>query len=129
MRKISIESENKRDVHAVPVVNSYNEWDPLEEVVVSVIEGATVPHWHISIQATMPKSQWIFYQQFGGKLFPQEQIETAKKGLDAFVHILEVEGVIVRGPEVMNHNVPYSTPEWNSPGGLYAAIPRDVIEN
>jgi len=32
----------------LPVVNSYNEWDTLEEVVVGVIDGATVPSWHIA---------------------------------------------------------------------------------
>jgi glycine amidinotransferase len=127
MRKISVESENKRDADAVPIVNSYNEWDPLEEVVVGVIEGASVPHWHITLQATMPKKQWEFFRKCGGKPFPGEQIKAAKKDLDAFVHILEAEGVIVRRPDVVKHDIPYSTPEWHSPGGLYAAMPRDVI--
>jgi glycine amidinotransferase len=112
---------------AIPVVNSYNEWDPLEEIIVGVIEGASIPSWHITLQVTMPEKHWQFYQKFGGKPFPKEQIEAAKKDLDEFVHILKSEGVIVRRPEVINHNVPYSTPNWESPGGLYAAMPRDTI--
>lgn len=127
MRKTIIESENKRDAQAVPIVNTYNEWDPLEEVVVGIIDGAAVPDWHISLQATMPENQWKFFRQFGGKPFPEEQIQAAKRDLDTFVHILETEGVIVRRPDVINHAIPYSTPEWGSPGGLYAAMPRDVI--
>ena len=127
MREISMKTGNKRDAHVIPIINSYNEWDPLEEVVVGTIEGASVPQWHITLQATMPENQWKFFRQFGGKPFPGEQIKAAKKDLDAFVHILETEGVIVRRPDVMNHDVPYSTPEWDSPGGLYAAMPRDVI--
>jgi glycine amidinotransferase len=75
----------------------------------------------------MPGNQWKFYQQFGGKPFPKEQIEDAKKDLDGFVHILESEGIIVRRPDIINHNIPYATPEWNSSGGLYAAMPRDVL--
>jgi glycine amidinotransferase len=127
MRRINLESENKRCAPVTPVVNSYNEWDPLEEVVVGVIEGACAPAWHISLRATMPKNQWKFFQRFGGKPFPPEQIETAQKDLEMFVHILESEGVMVRRPDIIKHHIPYSTPEWNSPGGLYAAMPRDVI--
>ncbi|NIM18091.1 MAG: amidinotransferase [Candidatus Aminicenantes bacterium] len=128
MKKISIDlenTENKRDV--IPIVNSYNEWDPLEEVIVGVIEGASVPSWHISLKATLPEKQWKFYQEFGGKPFPKEQVEAAKNDLEEFVHILESEGVIVRRPDVMDHNVAYSAPGWQSPGGLYAAMPRDTL--
>jgi glycine amidinotransferase len=114
-------------VEAIPMVNSYNEWDPLEEVIVGVIEGASIPSWHVSLRATMPGNQWEFYQTYGGKPFPKEQVEAARKDLDGFVHILESEGVIVRRPDIIDHNVPYATPGWESPGGLYAAMPRDVI--
>jgi glycine amidinotransferase len=89
--------------------------------------GAVIPDWHVSLQATMPENQWKFFQKFGGTPFPKEKIDLAKKDLDRFVHILESEGVIVRRPDVINHNAPYSTPEWQSPGGLYSAMPRDVL--
>jgi glycine amidinotransferase len=125
MKKLTTEPKNKAEVF--PIVNSYNEWDPLEEIVVGVIEGASVPKWHIALQATLPENQWRFFQQFGGKPFPKEQIEAAKKDLEVFVHILQSEGVIVRRPEILKHHVPYATPQWSSPGGLYAAMPRDVI--
>jgi glycine amidinotransferase len=119
--------KSKRKGDVTPIVNAYNEWDPLEEVIVGVIEGASIPSWNVSLRATMPEKQWKFFKQFGGKPFPEEQIEAAKKDLEEFVHILESEGIIVRRPDVVNHNVPYSTPEWHSPGGLYAAMPRDVL--
>jgi glycine amidinotransferase len=125
MKKKSIEPKGKKNV--LPIVNAYNEWDQLEEVIVGVIEGASAPAWHVSLQATMPEKQWKFYRKYGGKPFPQDQIEAAKKDLDEFVHILQSEGVIVRRPDVINHNIPYSTQEWHSPGGLYAAMPRDVL--
>ncbi len=115
------------NVGAMPVVNSYNEWDPLEEVIVGVVEGASIPSWHVSLRATMPENQWKFYQTHGGKPFPKEQIEAARKDLEGFVHILEAEGVMVRRPDIIDHNVPYSAPGWESPGGLYAAMPRDVL--
>lgn len=111
----------------ISVVNSFNEWDLLEEVIVGNIDGASVPSWDICLKATMPKDQRDFYQRFGGKPFPSEQVERAARELEAFVHILESEGVIVHQPDKLDHNKSYSTPQWQSPGGLYAVMPRDVI--
>ncbi|MCP5104250.1 MAG: amidinotransferase, partial [bacterium] len=111
----------------MPVVNSFNEWDLLEEVIVGVVDGAAVPAWHVTLQATMPENQWDFYRTNGGKPFPRERIEAAKKDLAEFVHILEAEGVTVRRPEVSDHSRPFSTQEWQSSCGLYAAMPRDVL--
>jgi glycine amidinotransferase len=112
---------------ATPVVNAFNEWDPLEEVIVGVIEGACVPTWHVTLEATMPPNQRDFYRRNGGKPFPREQVDAARKELDEFVHILESEGISVRRPDALNHARPYSTPDWSSAGGLYAAMPRDTL--
>ena len=35
-------------------VNSYNEWDPLEEVIVGRLEGATFPSSHITVTSNLP---------------------------------------------------------------------------
>lgn len=110
-----------------PVVNSYNEWDPLEEIIVGVVDGACVPTWHVTLQATMPGNQWDFYKKNGGKPFPGEKIAAAKKDLEEFVHILEAEGVTVRRPDAIDYTRGYSTMDWQSAGGLYAAMPRDVL--
>ena len=32
------------------VVNSHNEWDPLEEVIVGQVEGAHVPNFHSAVK-------------------------------------------------------------------------------
>jgi len=114
-------------VQQIPIVNSYNEWDPLEEVIVGHLHGARVPPWHIALKATMPEDQWDFFRTFGGKPFPKEQIEAANKDLDECVHILESEGVTVRRPEITDHSSPYATPDWESASGIYAAMPRDVM--
>jgi len=119
--------QSNKESKPLKVVNSYNEWDLLEEVIVGVIDGAMVPPWHVTLEATMPEKQWDFYRQNGGKPFPKERIEAAKRELDEFVHILEAEGVTVRRPEVREYSKPYSTPNWESQCGLYAAMPRDVI--
>jgi selenocysteine lyase/cysteine desulfurase len=43
------------------------------------------------------------------------------------VHILEAEGVRVRRPEPIDFAKPLTTPHWDNLGGLYAAMPRDVL--
>lgn len=110
-----------------PVVNSFNEWDPLEEVIVGVIDGATIPAWHVTIKSTMPTEHWQMYQQMGGQSFPKEFIAAARQELEEFVHILEAEGITVRRPEVVEYAKPFTTPEWDQPGGLYSAMPRDIL--
>jgi len=121
------EDDKSKASSAYPVVNSYNEWDPLEEVVLGIVDGATVPQWHVTLQATMPSDQAHFYQQNQGKPFPQEQIDAANKDLEEFARILEAEGVIVRRPEPIDHAKPFATQNWECMSGLYAAMPRDIL--
>jgi glycine amidinotransferase len=108
-------------------INSFNEWDPLEEVIVGVVDGATVPTWHVTLQATMPANQRDFYLRNGGHPFPKEQVEAASKELEEFANILEAEGVCVRWPDRLEHGRPFATPDWQSCGGMYAAMPRDAL--
>jgi glycine amidinotransferase len=119
--------ESNRRGPDFPAVNSHNEWDLLEEVIVGVVDGAAVPHWDVCLEATMPSNQRPFFRGNGGKSFPPERIEAAQRDLEEFVHILEAEGVTVRRPEAVDHRRPYETPDWRSQSGLYAAMPRDTL--
>jgi glycine amidinotransferase len=110
-----------------PVVCAFNEWDPLEEVIVGIADNACVPAWHVALQATMPRDYWDHFARHGGKPFPAEVIAAANRDLDEFVHILEAEGVTVRRPEPVDFSRPFATPDWTSPSGLYAAMPRDIL--
>ncbi len=110
-----------------PIVNSYNEWDPLEEVIVGVVEGATIPDLEVAVKATIPEDQIEYFQKNAGKKFPQEAINAAAKELEEFVNILEGEGITVRRPDKINQARSYGTQEWQSKGGLYQAMPRDLL--
>jgi hypothetical protein len=56
-----------------PVVNAHNEWDPLEEVIVGILEGALVPPWDVIMPATVHKKElWDFYKVHGGTPWPEE---------------------------------------------------------
>lgn len=108
-------------------VNSYNEWDPLEEAVVGIVDGAAIPSWHATLEATLPAREREFFCRFGGNPFPQELVNAAASELEGFVRVLEREGVTVRRPDVTDYSRGYATPDWEVPGGLYAAMPRDVL--
>lgn len=110
-----------------PVVNTFTEWGPLEEVIVGRVDGAHVPSWEPAVAATVPAAARPFFVQNGGRPFPAEDVRGAGAELDAFARLLEGEGVRVRRPDVPDFSRSYSTPDWASPSGVYAAMPRDVI--
>ena len=108
-------------------VLSYNEWDPLEEVILGVADGAAVPPWHPILSVTMPESQLEFFRASGGRSFPSTVIDHARRDLDGLAALLEREGVTVRFPDRIDYTRPFATPDWESPSGLYAAMPRDLL--
>jgi glycine amidinotransferase len=112
-------------VQASPV-SSFNEWDPLEEVIVGIVDGASVPPSHIALRATLPGDQLGFFADHAGRPFPAERIAAAQRDLEEFVHILEAEGVTVRRPQPVDQRKPFGAPGWQSTG-LYAAMPRDTL--
>jgi len=118
-----------RALGSKPVVNSHNEFDPLEEVIVGRVDGATIPEWHVSGKAVWPRKWWDMYKTKGGQPFPKELMDKAKVELDNFSKILEAEGVKVRRPEVAPGDFAqsYSTPDFKCNNGLYAAMPRDIL--
>lgn len=108
-------------------VQAYNEWDPLEEVIVGRVEGATVPPLDTALAACLSSDQREFFRTHAGKPFPPERIAAAHAELEELAHILEAEGVTVRRPDLVDFSRPYSTPHWTSPCGFYAAMPRDFL--
>lgn len=110
-----------------PVVQSYNEWDPLEEVIVGTVEGATVPPWDGITRATMPSHAAWFFRKYGNQPFPKHMVDQASSQLEGLISVLKDLGVTVRRPTATDFSVEYQTPwGWKS-RGLYAAMPRDVI--
>jgi glycine amidinotransferase len=112
----------------LPVVNAHNEWDPLEEVIVGIVDGALIPPWDVMMEATLhEKELWDFYCTHGGTPWPKELTDAAQSDIDELVHILEVEGVTVRRPSPYDFSKPYSTPDFEIDSSCYALMPRDVL--
>ena len=83
-----------------------------------------MPKFTVEVKATTYENQWPFYEKFGGKPFPSEHLRKAADEIEEFCRILEMEGVKVRRPESINYVQDYKTPDFYSPSGLYAAMPR-----
>jgi glycine amidinotransferase len=105
-------------------VSSYNEWDPLEEVIVGRLEGATIPSPHVSVIFDVPPRVARAYRVVGGLRYPRLLTGAARRELDGFVRLLEAEGVRVRRPDVVDFKPRYRTPHWSS-SGFCVACPRD----
>jgi len=105
------------------VVCSWNEWDPLEEVILGLADGSAVPPLHPAEQAK------IFHlPNTLAASGPREvaKIEAAAAELDNFGAILEAHGVTVRRPRV-EPNVGFTTPHFRTETANGWSCPRDVI--
>ena len=107
-------------------VNSSNEWDPLEEVIVGRLEGATIPSGHISVISNLPPLAAKLFRLAGGLRYPNWMVRLAQRELDQFVHLLESEGIKVRRPDIVDFVRPYRSPHWSS-RGFSTACPRDIL--
>ncbi|XP_042338762.1 glycine amidinotransferase, mitochondrial-like, partial [Plectropomus leopardus] len=107
-------------------VCSYNEWDPLEEVIVGRAENAHVPPFTVEVKANTYAKYWPFYQQYGGQSFPADHLKKAVAEIEEMCNILRHEGVTVRRPEPIDWSLEYKTPDFTS-SGMYAAMPRDIL--
>ncbi len=109
------------------VIGIKNPFGKLKRIIVGIIDGAMVPELDISVLATMPQKYIDFFDKNGGKPFPKEYIREAKKELNNFIEILKSRGIIVDRPKKIDFSKPIITPYWRTKGGLYAAMPRDIL--
>jgi glycine amidinotransferase len=110
-------------------VLSYTEWDPLEEVIVGIVDDAMLPSWNTINEITFPPAVWdadVMRGQ-GGIPYPPGMIDAARADLEEFVGVLEAAGVCVRRPVPFDFAAAYGTPDWRVANGFCAANPRDVL--
>ncbi|WP_254564070.1 amino acid adenylation domain-containing protein [Oscillatoria sp. HE19RPO] len=114
-------------------VCSYNEWDPLEEVIVGIVDGAMIPSWHTIHRATVLPGQEKQMESLSKRTekqplpYPEWLVQAASKCVEEFAHILQSEGVIVRRPDVVDYSASFRTPDWEVMNGFCSANPRDVF--
>lgn len=111
-------------------VNSHNEWDPLEEVIIGNPFGAMFPAWNVINVATVPPGDWLRMEaRLGmgkeGVAYPPAMIQAAQRELNGLIHILEAEGVTVRRIDQADYSAGFGTPNWRVTSGFCGANPRD----
>jgi len=107
------------------VVNSWNEWDPLREVIVGSARGAFDIGYEPALSPYFsPDSP---ERQFRGRPVNQVVIDNAERQLDHFANLLVGLGITVRRPDPVEHGYMVQTPDWQAPGGHACACPRDVL--
>ncbi len=105
-------------------VNSHNEWDPLEEVIVGRLEGSVMPANQPGLRRSIPPTLGMLLPLLGGWPYPPFLVRRAQRELDGFVRLLESEGVRVRRPDILQGRRKFRTPLWSSTG-FTTACPRD----
>ena len=109
-------SADRPDPAGASPVNTFTEWDPLEEIIVGVVEDALIPPWETITPAVVhDKSQWPFFKTEGGKRWPAEMLRKAEADIEAFVHILEARASACAGPSALRGTSPSQLPAGPCP--------------
>ncbi|MFC6067121.1 amidinotransferase [Streptomyces ochraceiscleroticus] len=110
----------------VSPVNSHNEWDPLEEIIVGRLDGAAIPSSHPVVTCNIPPWAARLQRLAAGFKYPRMVIERAQQELDQFIVLLQSLDVTVRRPDAVDHSRRFGTPDWSS-RGFCNACPRDSM--
>jgi N-dimethylarginine dimethylaminohydrolase len=108
------------------VVNVHNEWDPLEEVIVGVIDNARIPSPDRGLFAIDYADQFASMDQIPSGPYSERVVQETAEDLERFVEVLRSRGVVVRRPTVTDHSLRFGSPGWTV-DGEYNYCPRDVI--
>jgi N-dimethylarginine dimethylaminohydrolase len=106
-------------------VSVFNEWDPLEEVIIGRATNARIAKADLSLFA-------IEYRHYGSAdaipsgRYPDRVIGETEEDLELLVASLQDLGVMVRRPDVWDHGQIIQTPDWQT-DGQYNYCPRDLI--
>ncbi|MEO8670617.1 MAG: hypothetical protein ABI411_04820 [Tahibacter sp.] len=107
------------------IVNSWNEWDPLREVVVGSARGKADMGYEPWQSAYFPNGS--DNRRFRGAPVPAALIDEAERQLDAFANVLVGLGIRVQRPDPVEHFAPHRTPDWEVHCGHANACPRDAL--
>ena len=105
-------------------VGSWNEWDPLEHVIVGLADGCCIPPSEPASEPKIPVDSDMRGQHGPRSL---ESVEKANMQLDGLAAALRKRGVRVDRPSPIDFNQESGTPDWRH-GTMFGCMPpRDVI--
>ncbi|MBT2364797.1 glycine amidinotransferase [Streptomyces sp. ISL-10] len=106
------------------VVNSWNEWDTLREVVVGSAAGA---NFEPTEPGNRPQMRGREAVPFPSGPKPAEAVARAEEELAALVSLLTSQGVVVRRPSAHDFGRSVRTPHFDVENQYCAVCPRDVM--
>jgi len=110
---------------SVGCVGSYDEWSPLQEVIVGTARGAMRAAYEPALAPYhAPDAP---ERRFAGAPFAPPYVAAAEKQLDGFAALLESLGITVQRPDPIDNSNAFSTPDWEVPSGRAQACPRDIL--
>lgn len=104
---------------------SYNEWDPLEEVIVGATAKAQFSRYDVSVQAIAKVGPEVYGARESLPYDPRI-LDEAEEDLARLVGIFESLGVKVHRPQFLDHSRSFGTPDWST-DGFYSYCPRDSL--
>ena len=106
-------------------INSHNDWDPLEEIIVGHAYNArvTVDRSTHSFSYANYSYEEVLRQEGP---YPQWVIDEANEDADNLAKVLTKMGVRVHRPKIINWEREFETLDWRSKG-WYSWCPRDLI--
>jgi N-dimethylarginine dimethylaminohydrolase len=107
------------------LVQSFDEWSQLREVIVGRADFARIP--------TADKGLYcVEYRDLKSAdlipsgYYPQQCIEETQEDLEVLVEAFEQQGIVVRRPDVFDHAQAFSSPDWKT-DGQFNYCPRDLF--
>jgi len=127
MQQVILQEEDTTRPALTGPVCSYNEWDPLEEVIVGRLDNAVIPQYHVVERVR--SVNWIgaiLARLLSGRRYPSFVLKRAQAQVETFVDRLKSEGITVRRPDPMKFSTRCQSPYWQS-RGFCTASPRDGL--
>lgn len=115
-------------VKEMNVVNSWTEWEQLEEVVVGRADNSCFPPIEPNfMKPTIRQKDIEDRLPWPNGRKKKEVIDGANQQLDMLVDILEGEGIVVKRPASVDHCVETKAPSWSVDAQYGTTCPRDVM--
>lgn len=109
------------------VVNSWNEWDELEEIVVGIADYACFEPTEPGNRPQFRDKKLAEFMPFPTGIKKQETIDKANEELAGLSALLKSQGVVVRRPEIYDFRKSIKTPYFEVTNQYCSVCPRDVV--
>jgi glycine amidinotransferase len=124
MSHIYRELESTEEICTSGIINVYNEWDPVEEILVGSPLYARIPGEDESFTAVQRAAKDLLFCAPGP--FPQQIIDETEEDIGLFIEELEKLNIKVRRPSPIKPNSTFKTGDWES-DPFFCYCPRDVL--